>query len=110
MSTNFRNYLTAGIGTSTTTVYNPTTAGIQSTVIGLILSNISSAPVTATVTLTKDGTTVSIIKNATIAVGNALDVAGSGSRIVVSQSDILSVSSSAASSIDVTVSAVEVLQ
>lgn len=109
MATNFKNYLTANIGITPTVVYNPTTVGIQSTIIGFILANTTTVPVTITVTLTSGATTVNIIKNATITNGNSLDLANTGGRIVLAQNDSISVVSSAATSIDVTISTVEVV-
>lgn len=107
MATNLKNYLTANIGTVATTVYNPTTSGIQSTVIGLLLTNTANTNVTANVTLTSGATTVFLIKNVTLLVNNALDIIGN-TKLILEQNDLLQVTSSTASSIDVTVSAVEI--
>lgn len=108
MATTLKNYITANVGTSPLTVYNPTTAGIQSTLIGLVLANTTTSAVTASVTLTSASTTVYIIKNVTLPSGNSLDIIG-GSKIIIEQNDSLQVTSSTASSIDVTVSTVEVI-
>lgn len=108
MATTLKNYLSSGVGTTATTVYNPTTANIQSTVIGLVLANTTASPITASVTLNSGATTVFVIRNVTIPTGNALDIIG-GSKLIVEQNDIIQVVSSAASSVDVTVSAVEVV-
>jgi len=108
MAINYNNYPTAGVGVTATTVYSPTTTGIQSTVIGLTLANTLTVPVTVSVTLVSGAVTIYIIKNATIPVGNALNVVDNG-RLIVKRNDYLQVQSSLASSIDVHVSAVEVV-
>lgn len=107
MPTALKNFITQNVGTSPTTVYNPTTASIQSTVIGLILANTTTVPITASVTLTSGATTVYVIRNVSLPVGNSLDIIG-GSKLIMEQNDTIQVVSSAATSIDVTVSAVEV--
>lgn len=108
MATTLKNYITANVGTTPSTVYNPTTAGIQSTLIGLVLANTTTSAVTASVTLTSGAATVYIIKNVTLPSGNALDIVGGG-KIIIEQNDLIQVTSSAASSVDVTVSTVEVI-
>jgi hypothetical protein len=108
MATTLKNYLTAAVGTSLTSVYNPTTSGIQSTVIGLTLANTTTATVTASVAITSGATTVYIIKNTRIPEGNSLSILGDG-KFIVEQNDSVQVISSAASSIDVVLSVVEVV-
>jgi hypothetical protein len=108
MATSLKNYITSNVGLTGNTVYNPTTSGIQSTMIGLVLCNTSQYPVTANVTLTSGVNTVYIVKNMVIPVGNSLDIINSG-KIILTQGNIVNVASSLASSIDVTVSAVEVV-
>jgi len=108
MAINYKNSITTGIGTSLTQVYNPTTTGVQSTVIGLNIANTTTQPVTVSVTMTVGATTGYLIRNATIPAGNALDVVGSTGKLVVAQSNAISVQSSLASSLDVVISAVEV--
>ena len=108
MATALKNYPTASVGTTATTVYNPTTAGIQATVIGLTLANTSTSSITASVTVTSGATTVYIIKNTSIPSGNSLSILGDG-KFVVEQNDVVQVVSSAASSVDVLLSVVEVV-
>lgn len=104
MSVDYKNYLAANVGTTPVAVY---TATKQSTVIGLILANTTTSEVNATVTLTSGGTTVNIIKNVPLKVGNSLDVAKQ-SRIVAEIGDIVTVTAATASSVDVTLSTMEV--
>jgi hypothetical protein len=108
MATSLKNYLTANIGVTATTVYNPTAAGIQSTVIGLTLANTVTSPITASVTVTSGATTVYIIKNTSIPSGNSLSILGDG-KFIVEQNDVVQVISSAATSVDVLLSVVEVV-
>ena len=106
MPINYTSTQTANV-TTITTVYNPTTSGVQATMTGCLLANTTSGVVTASVTLTNAAATVTtnIIKNVTIPVGNSLDVIGA-SRINVPVNCTVKVVSTGAT--DVTVSAVEV--
>ena len=93
--------------TTITTVYNPTTSGVQATLIGCLVANNGTNSVNATVTMTNASSTVTtnIIKNVSIPSGNSLDIL-STAKIVVPQNYIVAVS--ATSSVDVTISAIEV--
>lgn len=104
MAINYKNYLTTGI-TSSTTVYNPTTASIQATVISMIVANNTANSITANVTLNSGATTANIVRGVTIPVGTSLNVITSD-RLIVAQNNILAVSASG--SVDVVVSAIEV--
>lgn len=107
MAINYKNYLTNNIGTTATTVYNPTAAGLQSTVIGLTLSNNTNTNITANVTLTSVGVTANVIRNAIIYAGTSLNVIDSG-KVIIEQNDVIQVNCSVASGADVIVSTVEV--
>jgi hypothetical protein len=105
MAINYKSVLTTGI-TSSTTVYNPTAAGIQATVISMIVANNGSAnAVTANVTMTSGATTANVVRNVTIPVGTSLNVI-SADRLIVEQNEILAVSASG--SVDVVLSTIEV--
>jgi hypothetical protein len=108
-TTSLKNYIASNIGTTATTVYNPTASGIQSTVIGLSIANITTSTITVSVTLTSGATTVYIIKDTTIPSGNALSIL-KDSKIIVEVDDNIKVQSSLASSCDVTLSVVEIVQ
>ena len=107
MAINYKNYAVSNIGTVATTVYNPTTSGIQSTIIGLNMANTSAFSITASVTLTSGATTVYLVKDAEIPKSNSLNIVSEG-KIVVEANDVIQVVSSTASSVDVLVSVVEV--
>jgi len=106
MPINYISAQTSNVSTSTT-VYNPTTSGVQATLIGCLIANTSSVPVNATVTLTNASSTVTtnIIQNVTIPSGNSLDIL-STAKIVVPQNYTVKVSSTG--SVDVTISSIEV--
>lgn len=108
MATNLKNYLTGSVGTSGSTVYNPTTSGIQATVIGFNLSNTTASDVTVDVSITSGATTVYLIKNATIPANNSLSLIEQG-KLILEANDLLTVKSSVNSSVDVVISAVEVV-
>lgn len=93
--------------TTITTVYNPTTSGVQATMLGCLIANTTSSTVTATVTLVNSGATVTtnLVKNVPILAGSSLDLMNSA-KIVVPQNYAVKVVSTGA--VDVTVSAVEV--
>jgi hypothetical protein len=104
MAINYQNQLTANI-TANTTVYSPTTVGVQCTLIGLLIANTTTSSITATILLTSGATTVNIVKNVIIPSGTSLDVVQSA-KIIVERNDVLAVSATGA--VDVTVSAIEV--
>ena len=77
--------------------------------IGLNLANTTSSAVTADITLVNnDGDNVKIVKTAPISVGGALVAVGGDQKVVLEASDKLQVKSSTASSIDVTLSILEI--
>jgi len=106
MAINYTSTQTANV-TTITTVYNPTTSGVQATLIGCLLANTGTSTATASVTLVNSGATVTtnIVKNVSIPVGTALDIMNAA-KIVVPQNYTVQVVSNVTT--DVTVSAVEV--
>jgi len=114
MPNTFKSYIDGNIGTTATTVLTGAT-GAQTTVIGMTVANITTNPVTVTVTLSKispapfGGTgTVSLVKNATVPAGGALVPIGGDQKLVVEATDFIQVQSSAATSLDVIVSVLEI--
>jgi len=103
------NYVSAQANTVTslTTVYNPTTSGVQATLTGCLLCNLTNSPVNATVTLTNASATVvtNIAYNIGIPPGNSLDVV-QAAKIIVVQNAAIKVSATGA--VDVTLSSIEV--
>jgi len=95
------------VGTSATTVLTGAT-GAQTTAIGMTVANTTTGTVTASVTLTSGGTTVFLVKNASVPAGGSLVPVGGDQKVVVEASDVIQVQSSAATSLDVIVSVLEI--
>lgn len=106
MAINYTSTQTASV-TTLTTVYNPTTSGVQATLLGCLLANTTTSAVTASVTLVNSGATVTtnIVKNVTIPTGTSLDIMNAAKIVVPANYSVKVISSGAT---DVTVSAVEV--
>ena len=107
MPNTFKNYLTANVGTTATTALTGA-SGAQTTVIGMTVANTTTGTVTASVTLTSGATTVYLVKNASVPAGGALVPIGGDQKVVVEASDVIQVQSSAATSLDVIVSVLEI--
>ena len=108
MANSFKNYLKPGVGVSSNAVYSPITLGMQSTIIGMTLANITSVPVYASVLLSSGSANSYLIKDALIPTGGTLVPIGGDQKLVMAQSDVLYVSSNANNSVDVIVSVLEI--
>lgn len=105
MTIAYKNYLTPSV-TANTVIYNPTTTGIQATVIGLILCNNSNAnAAVANVSMYSGATQANIVVGVSIPVGTSLNVIDTN-RLIVAANNIVTVTST--SSVDVIVSSIEV--
>jgi hypothetical protein len=103
MFTQFQNYLAKAVGTSAVTVIT-CPAGVQLTLNGVSVSNITvspSTPVTVSVIITRNATDIFVVKDATVPAGGSLTCAGEDQRIVMMAGDLLKVVSSRAASVDV---------
>tara|TARA_B110000438_G_scaffold281955_1_gene308538 strand:+ start:2101 stop:2409 length:309 start_codon:yes stop_codon:yes gene_type:complete len=100
MANTFKNYVSASVGTSVTTVYT-VPGSTTSVVIGLNVANRSAAQITVDVQL---GSTY-IIKAVPIPVASSLSVLDG--KIIMETTETLRVTSSAASSADVILSVLE---
>lgn len=109
MATSFKNGVSAGIGTSETTILTGG-SGKQTTVIGLSIANITGSAITVDVKVTDTSASVTgfIVKGATISPGASLVAIGGDQKVVIEASDLLKVTSSASSSADAIVSFLEV--
>lgn len=107
MANTFTSYANKSVGTSAATVVT-VGAGTQTTVIGLCAANITASPVTVDVYITRSATDYYIVKGATIPVGGSLVAVGGDQKLVLKASDVLKVVASAASSIDVITSVLEI--
>jgi hypothetical protein len=93
--------------TNNATVYNPTTASVQVTLAGVLVTNKTSSPVIASVGLTNASATVTtyLAYNILIPAGNTLDII-QAAKVYMVQNQVLSASATGA--VDVTVSSIEV--
>ena len=108
MPNNFKLKTVNNIGTSDSDVYTVPSA-TSTTVIGMNLANITSSAITADITLVNnDGPNVNIVKSAPRPVGGSLVAIGGDQKLVMEASDIIKVKSSAATSIYVALSILEI--
>lgn len=106
MASVFKSTATANIGTSAVTVYT-TPALTSTTVIGLSVANVTGSVAYADVTLVKGATTVHLIKNAPVPYGGTLVVVGGDQKVVLEAGNYIQVKSTAATSLDVVASVLE---
>ena len=107
MANNFKNYFLKNANTTSQNVY-VAGAGVQATVIGMTIGNITSSPITANVTVTSGGTTYFMLQSATISNGGALVPIGGDQKLVMEAGDYMQVQTSGANSADVIVSVLEI--
>jgi hypothetical protein len=107
MANAFKNNFSKSVGTSAATVYT-TPSATQTTIIGMSLANTTTNNITADVYITSGGVDYYIIKNGLVPVGGALIPIGGDQKVVLEPTDALKVISSAASSVDVVCSFLEI--
>lgn len=109
MANTFSRKISRNIGASLTTVGSYTVGGgVQTTVIGLSIANTSASPVTVNVTVNDGVNDAYLVKGAGIGVGQALIPIGGDEKVVLIAGDSIKVQSSAASSLDVVMSILEI--
>ena len=108
MANTFKNAVSAAVGTGQTSVYTVPSA-TTTTCIGLTVANrtASSITVDVEVTDTSASATVFVVKGSAVPAGGALVPIGGDQKVVLETTDIIKVTSSAASSADVIVSVLE---
>lgn len=107
MASTFKNYTAQAVGTTANAVYNPTTANIQSTVIGMTIANVANNTISISVILNTGSSNTHLVKNAVVPIGGAIVPIGGEQKLVMEQNDTLYVSSNTATSADVIVSVLE---
>lgn len=107
MANVFNNQLTSNVGTSPVTVYS-TNSVTKATVIGINISNNTTATVTADILLDNGITEVYIVKSARIPAGTSLAAMGGDQKLVINENSTLSVQTDTATSSDVIVSVLEI--
>jgi hypothetical protein len=105
MFTQFVNYIQKNVGTTAVTLVT-VPANNQLAVNQLNCANVTSLAVTCSVTVTRSGVAIFILRNATVPAGGSLICVGESQKIVLMAGDVLQVQSSTATSIDCVVSGV----
>lgn len=107
MANTFTSYVNKDVGTSAATVVT-VAGGTQTTVIGMTCANTTASSVTVDIYITRSATDYYLVKSASIPPAGSLVAVGGDQKIVLVASDALKVISSAASSIDVITSVLEI--
>lgn len=109
MANTFKRFTSRNLGTAATAVGAYTVgAGIQVTLIGLSIANVSNTPVTVTAVLYDGTNSTTLVKNAPLLVGSTIVIAGGDQKVVMEPNDQIRVSSSVSSSIDAVISLLEI--
>jgi hypothetical protein len=107
MANVFTSYVNKDVGTSAATVVT-VAASTQTTLIGMSCSNTTSSPVTVDAYITRSAVNYYLVKGATVPVGGSLVIVGGDQKVVLITSDALKVLSSAATSIDLVTSVLNI--
>lgn len=109
MANTFTRQLSRGIGTTATQVGTYTVGpGKTAVVIGLTVTNVTGSAISANVFLNDGSANTSILTNAPVSSGSSLVVVGGDQKVVLITGDSIYVQSSAASSVDVVMSIMEI--
>jgi hypothetical protein len=108
MATAFKNKIISAVGTSPVKIYEGP-VGVETTVIGLSLANISAGIITASVFVQDDTSAQAFyIKNAQISPASSLRVVVSGEKLIIPAEYDLFVESNTSAAVDVVMSYVEI--
>jgi hypothetical protein len=107
MANSFKNSLVQAVGTSSVNVY-AAGIGVQSTVIGFTISNVTASDITANVTVHSGGNMSYMVKQATIEPGSSMVPVGQLQKLVLRDGDYLRVQTNTPSSADVILSVLEI--
>ena len=94
MPNTFKNYFVKNANTTTQTVFTAG-GGVQATVIGMTVANMTTTTATANVFVTAGGIDYFLVKEATVPVGGSLVPVGGDQKLVLEAADALKVSASA---------------
>jgi hypothetical protein len=100
-------YKRQGVGTTAVDVYTAG-AGVQATIIGMTIANITGNNVNADIKVTAGGVAVYVVKGALIPAGGALVPIGGDQKVVLEAADKITVVSDTVSSLDVLLSVLEI--
>jgi len=104
MANTFKNYFGKNVAANTTIF--TAGGGVQATIIGMSIANITAAPISCNVFVTAGGTDYYMVKDASIAVGGALVPIGGDQKLVLEAAD--AIKCSATSNCDVILSVLEI--
>lgn len=107
MANTFDNAHSKAVGTSATTIYTSPSA-TKTVIISLSLSNLKGNGISATVEVVADGSNVKTLNNAPIPSGSTIVPYGGEQKLVLNAGDILKVTASEASAIDVFASVLKI--
>jgi hypothetical protein len=109
MANTFKRKLSRSVGTTLTAIDSYTVASAtQVTVIGLAVSNTSSAQVLVDATVNDGTNDTYLVKQAPVPSGGALVIIGGDQKVVLETNDSIKVKSDTASSIDAVMSILEI--
>ena len=108
MANTFKNRTLRAVGTSPVDVGAIVGEGVQTTLIGMTMANITSGVINVTATLNDGTNTTHIVKDAPIPTGGSLILLGGDQKVVLMTGDKVIVTSNTASSVDVIMSFLEI--
>ena len=109
MANSFKRKLSRSIGTSLTAVGSYTVgAATEVTVIGLAVANTSASQVLVDATVNDGANDTYLIKDAPVPSGGSIVIVGGDQKVVLEVGDSIKVKSTAASSVDVVMSILEI--
>ena len=109
MANTFKRKLSRAIGTSLTAVGSYTVpSSTSTTVIDLVVSNITASQVLITATVNDGSNDTNLIKDAPVPSGGAIVIVGGDQKVVLETLDSVKVKSDTASSVDVVMSILEI--
>ena len=106
MAQDFERNTANGVGTSASTLR---IANSDDAIVGINVANITTSQITVEVYINDGSNDIHLVKDAPIPAGSSLQILDGGAKIVMQSGDALKVKSSAASSADVWVSAVDAI-
>ena len=109
MTNTFKRKLSRAIGTSSTAVGSYTVpSSTSTTVIGLAVSNVTATQVLISATVNDGSNDTHLIRDAPVPSGSSIVIVGGDQKVVLETADSVKVVSSAASSVDVVMSILEI--
>ena len=109
MANTFKRKLSRAVGTTATAVGSYTVpSSTATTVIGLAVANVTASQVLITATVNDGSNDTHLIKNAPVPSGGSIVIVGGDQKVVLETADSVKVQSSAASSVDVVMSILEI--